>query len=60
MNLKITASEKWLIMKALEYFTEDSSLERFLEEYDVDQVAMAKDLSGLLTKLESSKQESGK
>ena len=54
MEIEITKSQRWLLAKALETFTSEENLIKFLKDYDVDQDAMAEDLEDLIERLRAS------
>lgn len=50
MTLEINKSQRWLIAKAIELFTDEANLVKFLNEFEVDQDAMGADLEDLIEK----------
>lgn len=52
MTLELTKSQKWLLLKALDVFTDDKNMMKFSKDYpDCDLHEMAEDLSGLIKKV---------
>lgn len=52
MNLQISASQRWIICKALVELTSDEGQTKFFAEYpDIDVEPFAKDLKDLMDKL---------